>query len=122
MVNSYIDCYNEWIKTDQDKRSWCNDHVKAVRGMSCDERPAETIRINLSHIEWAEENILGGASACASIAHIIKTKSAGKKPVVKDTTTYKVRTINGADLVKELVANGVERKTAITIAKNMRFV
>ena len=50
-------------------------------------------------------------------------KASKAKPVVKvkDNTNYKVRTISGADLVKELVANGVERKTAIIIAKAMRF-
>lgn len=122
VVASYLDCYKEWKKTGQDKRTWCNDHVKAVRGLSCDERPAETIRVNLSHIEWAEQNIKGGASACASIAHIIATKKPKTQPKPKDTTTYKVRTISGGDFVKELVANGVERKTALTIAKNMRFV
>ena len=79
-----------------------------------------SIEQQVSTIKWAEEHIIGGAKACASMAHIKATK---KKPVVKvkDTTEYKVRTISGSDFVKEMVAEGIERKTAIKIAKNMRF-
>jgi hypothetical protein len=105
-----------------DKLAWATQYEKDNKGTDYDRYTAGSIRVNLCHIEWANANVIGGASACASMNHIIKTKSAGKTPTPKDTTTYKVRTISGSDLVKELVANGVERKTALIIAKNLRFV
>ena len=120
-----IDIYKEFVRSGAtDKLAWGTKFEKDNKGTRYDKYSAGSIRVNLSHIEWAEENIIGGAKACSSIAHIIKTKSAGKKPVVKvkDTTPYKVRTISGSELVKEMVAEGIERKTAIKIAKNMRFV
>ena len=79
-----------------------------------------TIEQQVSTIKWAVNNLLGGPKDWKSMAHI-KASKAKPATKVKDTTNYKVRTISGADLVKELVANGVERKTAIIIAKNMRF-
>lgn len=118
-----INIYKEFVRSGAtDKLAWATQYEKDNKGTKYDKYTAGSVRVNLAHIEWAENNIIGGAKACSSIAHIIKTKGAGKKPVVKDTTTYKVRTISGSDLVKELVAQGVERKTAITIAKNLRFV
>ena len=94
--------------------------VREARGKNIDIWKESTIAQQISTIAWAVENLLGSPKDWQSMAHI---KASKAKPVtkVKDTTNYKVRTISGADLVKELVANGVERKTAIIIAKNMRF-
>ena len=118
-----INIYKEFVRSGAtDKLAWASQFEKDNKGTKYDKYTAGSVRVNLAHIEWAEANIIGGAKACASIAHIIKSKGAGKKPTPKDTTTYKVRTISGSDLVKELVANGVERKTALIIAKNLRFV
>jgi hypothetical protein len=120
---AWISMFREFIRSGAtDKLAWATQYEKDNKGTDYDRYTAGSIRVNLCHIEWANAHIIGGASACPSINHIIKTKSAGKTPVAKDTTTYKVRTISGADLVKELVANGVERKTALIIAKNLRFV
>lgn len=122
VVNGYIDCYNEWIETDQTALEWATDHCASIKGLDCDERPMNTVRINIGYIAWAEENIIGGASACASMNHIIKTISNGKttkapQPVYE----YKTRTLDGKTLVKELVANGVSRKQADAIAKKLGF-
>ena len=58
----------------------------------------------------------------ADMTNFIEFAPAGQRAKgVADTMTYKVRTINGAELVKALVANGVERKAAHNIAKAMRF-
>ena len=120
---AWIAMFREFTRSGAtDKLAWATQYEKDNRGTDYDRYTAGSIRVNLCHIEWANAHIIGGASACASINHIIKSKGAGKTPVVKDTTTYKVRTISGADLVKELVQNGVERKTALIIAKNLRFL
>lgn len=119
----WCDAYDEYKKNGNgDKLAFAKKWESALRGSEYDIHTAGTIRVNLSHIEWAESNIKGGARSCSSIAHIIATKKPKTQPKPKDTTTYKVRTISGGDFVKELVANGVERKTALAIAKNMRFV
>ena len=123
MVNSYIDCYNEWITTDQDATEWATKHCNDIKGLDCDERPMNTVRINIGYIAWAEDNIIGGASACPSMAHIIKTISDGKKPkkVAEPVYEYTTRTLDGKTLVRELVANGVSRKQADAIAKKLGF-
>ena len=53
-----------------------------MRGSRYDTNTAETIRTNLSHIEWAEQNIIGGAKNCKSMAHIIRQKK-GNNPTEK---------------------------------------
>ncbi len=94
--------------------------VREARGKNIDIWKESTIAQQISTIAWAVENLLGGPKEWKSMGHI-KASKAKPKMTVKDTTNYKVRTISGSDLVKELVANGVERKTALIIAKNMRF-
>jgi len=95
--------------------------VREARGKNIDIWKESTIAQQISTIAWAVENLLGGPKEWKSMGHIKASKAKPKVATVKDTTNYKVRTISGSDLVKELVANGVERKTALTIAKAMRF-
>jgi len=98
------------------------EHCASIKGLDCDERPVNTVRINIGYIAWAEENILGGASACASMAHIVKTIKDGKTTKVAEPAyEYTTRTLDGKTLVKELVAQGVPRKQADAIAKKLGF-
>lgn len=122
-LSKWCNAYDEFARSGAtDKVAWATEWAKAVKGSEWDTNTIGTIRVNITHVEWAQTHIIGGARACNSMAHIIASKKGKVQPKPKDTTTYKVRTISGSDFVKELVANGVERKTALTIAKNMRFV
>lgn len=70
------DAYREFVRSGAtDKLAWATEWATAVKGTAYDTNTVATIRVNLSHIEWAEQNVIGGAKACGSIAHIIKTKS-----------------------------------------------
>lgn len=72
-----------------DKLAWATAWERSVKGSKYDTNTAGTIRVNLTHIQWAEENIIGGARACGSIAHIIRQKK-GDKPASKVESAFVV--------------------------------
>jgi hypothetical protein len=57
------------------KRAFSQAFVKAVKGTAQDKFTPETVRVSISHIEWAEENITGGAKKCLSMNAIVKQRS-----------------------------------------------
>lgn len=88
-LSKWIDAYRAFVADGcGDKMDWATRMERACRGSKWDTNKAGTIRVNLSHIEWAEQHIRGGASACRSLAHIIRQKSekSGKTaaPKAKD--------------------------------------
>ena len=120
---AWIAMFREFTRSGAtDKLEWATQYEKDNRGTDYDRYTAGTIRVNLCHIEWANAHIIGGASACASINHIIKSKGKGETTtVVEPLYEYTTRTLDGKTLVRELVAQGVARKTADAVAKKLGF-
>lgn len=120
---AWIAMFREFTRSGaSDKLAWATQYEKDNRGTDYDRYTAGTIRVNLCHIEWANAHLNGGAKSCASINHIIKSK--GKKEtttVVEPLYEYTTRTLDGKTLVRELVAQGVARKTADAVAKKLGF-
>lgn len=83
-----------------------------MRGSRYDTNTAETIRTNLSHIEWAEQNIIGGAKNCKSMAHIIRQKK-GNNPAKKKQQEFVVETEAVKYSVAQLEAMLAYRKKRI---------
>ena len=105
-----------------DKRAFANAFVKAVKGTKQDKFTPETVRVSITHIEWAEENIIGGAKSCLSMNSIVKMKSGGKKKAepVKAQRVSTV-TVTDSEFARALRKAGLSAEV-IAIATKAVFV
>lgn len=124
VVPKWIDAYNEYRRNGGgDKKAFASKWALAVKGTEYDTNTVDTIRINIGLIEWANENIKGGASACKSMAHIVATRSPKKALTVADKkpAPVSVKTWDKAEYIKTLTADlveaGLPRAMAKTIAE-----
>ena len=70
---------DKWVSV----KDFSEAYVKANAGTDADIYTADSVRVTLGVIKWAEENIIGGAKSCRSIQHIIDQKKDGKAPAKK---------------------------------------
>lgn len=85
--------------------------VQANKGTANDIWTANTVRVSLTHIKWAEDNIKGGAKVCESMAHIIASKKGGAKPKAKPSFVAEKEAMRYS--VKQLEAMLAFRKAAM---------
>ena len=118
-LHKWIDAYREFVRSGAtSKLEWAEEMERSVKGTEWDTHPAGTIRVNLSHIEWAEENIIGGAKACRSLNHIVKSKSSGKtKPVSKGVEVASALTLTRSQVSSRLAKAGYPKALRDEIIK-----
>lgn len=121
VVPKWIDAYNEYKRNGGgDKKAFAKAWALAVKGTDYDTNTVDTIRINISLIEWANENIKGGASACKSMAHIQATRSPKATTVdAKKPAPVSVKTWEKPEYIKSLTADLVEAGLPRAMAKSI---
>lgn len=118
----WLDAYRVFVKDGSgDVQAWAEAWVRAVRGSDYDTNTPGTVRMNVGLIKWAEENIIGGANACKSMAHIIASKKP--KPTKQATKQYKVSTvtITNTEFARALRKAGIAPEL-IALAEKAVFV
>lgn len=122
VVPKWIDAYNEYKRNGGgDKKAFASKWALAVKGTQYDTNTVDTIRINIGLIEWANENIIGGASACKSMAHIQVSRSPKNTSTVavKKPAPVSVKTWDKAEYIKSLTADLVEAGLPRAMAKSI---
>ena len=97
VVLAWLAVFRAFVQDGWDsKLAFSQAFVKAVKGTAQDKFTPETVRVSITHIEWAEANIIGGAKACLSMNAIVKQK-AGTKKTAEPAKTRKVSTVTVSD-------------------------
>lgn len=101
VVLAWLAVFRAFVKSGtDDKRAFAQAFVAAVKGTAQDKFTPETVRVSITHIEWAEANIIGGAKSCLSMNSIVKMKSGdfgkGKKPA-EQKKSVRVSTVTVSD-------------------------
>lgn len=124
-VAAWLAVFRAFVKSGAESKSaFAEAFVAAVAGTKHDTNTEGSIRVNLSHIEWAEANIIGGAKSCLSMSSIIKMKSGdfgkGKKPAEqKPARKVSTKTFTDAEFIKVLTNELVEAGMPKQMAKNV---
>jgi hypothetical protein len=122
VVPKWIDAYNEYKRNGAgDKLAFATAWAKATKGSKYDTNTVNTIRQNISLIEWANENIIGGANACSSMAIIVASRGGNsKKADAKPQRKVSTVTISDADVARKLRKAGLSPEV-IAIATKAIF-
>jgi hypothetical protein len=122
VVPKWIDAYNEYKRNGGgDKQAFATKWASDVKGTKWDTNTVNTIRINIGLIEWANENIVGGANACLSMAHIVASRGGNnKKADAKPQRKVSTVTISDADVARKLRKAGLSPEV-IAIATKAIF-
>lgn len=123
-VLAWLAVYREFVRSGGgDKKAFASAFVKAVRGLDCDVFTENTVRQSVSLVEWAENNVIGGARACHSMNHIVSQRSesnAKPKVAVKPRRVNTV-TITNDDFTRALRRAGIAPEL-IALAEKAVFV
>lgn len=107
-----------------DKQAFARAFVSAVRGTAEDKFTENTVRQNVSLIEWAEQNIIGGARKCLSMNAIAKQRggSSSSSNKGKEKVVASAVTLTRSEVIKRLKDNGFTSAEAgrIATALNLR--
>lgn len=97
VVLAWLSVYETFVRDGwADKQAFARAFVRAQNSKT-DVWTENTVRQNVSLVEWAQENIKGGARACASMKHIVESRSGGKAKVVEPVRPAGVITISAGD-------------------------
>lgn len=122
VVPKWCDAYKEYKRNGGgDKKAFASKWALAVKGTEYDTNTVDTIRINIGLIEWADENLKGGAAVQKSMAHIQVSRSPKNTSTVADKkpAPVSVKTWNKAEYIKALTADLVEAGLPKAMAKSI---
>ena len=121
VVPKWCDAYAEYKRNGGgDKLAFANAWAKATKGSKYDTNTVNTIRQNISLIEWANENLIGGASSCSSMAIIVASRGGNKKVEPKPSRKVSTVTVSDTDFARKLRKAGLSAEV-IAIATKAVF-
>ena len=93
-VMAWLAVFREFVKSGEgDKKAFAHAWQVAVRGTDYDLFTENTVRQSISLIEWAENNIKGGARACHSMNHIVKQRAESNAKPKAQAVARRVNTV-----------------------------
>jgi hypothetical protein len=124
-VSAWLAVFREFTKNGGGSLSaFAEAFVKALKGSTQDKFTVNTVRQSISHIAWAEDNIIGGASACLSMKSLVKQRSASSdraKPAPSKPRKVSTVTVTDTAFASALRKAGLSAEV-IAIATKAVFV